>query len=392
MSIQLEMIEADLRAKNASAIFINKARGLFHCDVYNNYLLFRYGLTTSVSYSQLAPIQSLTNLSTMSAIDIEDFVGENTLSLVQAKSITSTQKDLLSDATKELIHKVLESNIGADTDFLRFSMSAFVSTGFPFQKIKGPQHFERVNGNLTVTLSAPNNIGLPYGTHARLIILYICTEIVKSNGGTINLGKSLKDFVVNGLGRNWTTGKNGSAKIWREQLISVISLTITITETVGSARRSGLKLDKSSIIKKMDLWWDKESSEITDSTLEVDQDFADLLLNHAVPLHRDAYMNLCETNSPLAMDVYSFLTYRAYTLEESGLSQARMAWIELMKQTGTGLVKMSRFIEDFEIAIERVKRVWPGLNCSCADKDYFVLYRSTPHVSPNLFGKPQPDE
>lgn len=54
----------------------------------------------------------------------------------------------------------------------------------------------RRNGALTLSLSAPSDVGLPYGALPRLLLSWLTTEAVRTRERTVLLGPTLWRFMV----------------------------------------------------------------------------------------------------------------------------------------------------------------------------------------------------
>ena len=62
---------------------------------------------------------------------------------------------------------------------LGFVARALAQATLPHRKVEGA-HFERRNGDFTLTLLAPPRVGLPYGSVPRLLLAWLSTEAVKT--------------------------------------------------------------------------------------------------------------------------------------------------------------------------------------------------------------------
>jgi len=382
--ISWEDVERVLKQDNCSENFIARAKALFVSPYFQALALEESGVITNITFDfdgkvAKQSLASIGSLGDMDIFDLEEFVSSNELTYRQAESITTAQMDLLTKSSREKVCEALSEE--DDENFMRFSLAAIVNTGFPFRKIKGPQHYERKNGNLTLTLTAPNEIGLPTGMLPRLIFIHICSEVVKSGEKRIQLGRSLKSFVVDVMQRPWSTGKNGSAQRWRRALISLLGTHMTITDHRQRGDGEGVILEHASIVDRAEIWWDKDF-DLEEAFIEVNDRFADVLVGHAVPLHRDALLKLAEESSPLAIDLYCWLTYRIYKLEKDQKQLVRIRWEELMKQTGTSQSIPWRFRIEVIKAMKLVSEVYPQASVNCDDKRYIRVYKGTPHVRP----------
>ena len=396
MKVTWESIKNVLERKGASNNEINALRIVFNHDLFQTYLIKSLGIITEKSFSlfneqsQLAKVSgTIGDLGGLDTYDLVDFIETHELTYKQAASITPQQITLLGDHQKEKVMAVLIGEGPLDEDPIRYSLSAIVQTGFPYKRIKGQQHFERRNGDLTVTMSAPNDIGLPSGIYPRLAFVHICSEIVKSQGRRVNLGPSLKRFVVDEMGRPWSTGKKGTATKWKEALTSLLATTFTITDKYRSSdgKSEGMILKNVSIVDEALLWWDKEFEELQGAELLISEKFAEALLSHATPLDVRALKKLAELRAPLAFDLYCWLTFRYWKMEQFNSPIVRIPWQGLYGQLGTSIGTTRQFRYEVRAALEEVRKVYPQANFNADSESYLILTTSEPHISAKRVGE-----
>jgi hypothetical protein len=207
MNICWKDIEKLLIEQQASQNEINAQRQLFNDYYFQTMLATEFGIITEKTFIEANQKHLLAqtmgcvdDLGSLDTCELTDFIERHPLNFQQASSITPQQMILLSEQQIAKVAAALTSDNDDLQDPIRYSLSAIVQTGFPYKKLKGRQHFERKNGNLTVTMSAPNNIELPTGMYPRLAFVHICSEVIKTQSRSINLGASLKKFVVDGNG------------------------------------------------------------------------------------------------------------------------------------------------------------------------------------------------
>ena len=398
MIIEWVDIEQELLAQAASVNEINAKRQIFNSRLFQIYILCELGIVTSKLLPRKNQAEGVAktigvveDLGTLDTYELISFLEKHNPSFKQASTITPGQMALLGEAHADKITSALLSGLEEKSDFVRYSLSAIVQTGFPYTKIKGQQHFERRNGDLTVTMSAPNDIGLPYGIYPRLAFVHLCSEIVKQKARKISLGTSLKRFVIDEMGRPWSTGAKGTANSWRQALMSLLATTFTITYRIkdSQGKQQGMELCNVSIVDKAKLWWDTDYDELEGAELEVSEVFASALLDHATPLDIRALEKLGELRSPLAFDLYCWLTYRFWSMEERRTPIARISWSQLYEQLGTSIQTMRHFKIEVRKALETVKNVYPQANFNASNDNFLLLISSPPHISPRRDTNPQ---
>jgi len=214
--------------------------------------------------------------------------------------------------------------------------------------------FTRKNGKFTMTMVAMNDDrGLPYGSIPRLVLAWLSTEAVRTQSRRIELGRSLSGLMRQ-LDMAPTGGRWGSITRLREQMDRLFSSAISCSysdEDVGySGRRSFLLADK------IDLWWDTrrpDDQTLWESTITLGARFYQELIEHPVPLDMRALKALKQ--SPLALDIYAWLTYRMYSLDQPVV----IPWKALEAQFGADYGATWDFRRKFLQRLKDVQVVYP---------------------------------
>ena len=95
---------------------------------------------------------------------------------------------------------------------------------------------------------------------------------------------------------------------------------------------------KADIASKFALWWDYKQpnqGSLFGSYIDLSEDFYKLFLANPVPLRTDILAAL--KKSPLALDVYMWVSYRLFTMQNGGQEQVRLGYGRLQEQFGTGI-------------------------------------------------------
>ncbi|GAB2559445.1 replication protein RepA [Nocardia heshunensis] len=229
--------------------------------------------------------------------------------------------------------------------------------------------------------------GFPYGGIPRLILAHLSTEAVLTGEPVVVLGSSQSEFMRTvGLGRA-TGGRTGTIGRFQNQTERLLRCSIIIDyKDSNAAQRS--KAIKLSVATSWDLWWtghigragrrgDIQPS-LMPSTINLSAEFFKEVIAHPVPVDMKVLNAL--QSSPMAMDIYIWLTYRVFKLEDP----VRISWPLLMLQFGTSLAdtKQGRhqFRRDFKKHLDAVKTFYPDLNVTVDDQTGLTLYPSPTHV------------
>jgi len=256
---------------------------------------------------------------------------------------------------------------------LGFMPRIFVQATLPHSRPK-VHEFERVNGRYSLHLTAPPSVGLPYGSYPRLVLAWLTTDAVRTKSPEIRLGATFSDFMYR-LGLTPITGKRGTVSRLRDQLHRLFSTTIRWTftdEARGHASGRGLV-----IAGEHELWWspgDRSQQPSWHSRVVLGCEFFEEITRSSVPVDLRALRLL--KRSPLALDIYVWLTYRMSYLRRPCL----VPWDALETQFGADYHRTRDFQVRFCSQMSQVVGVYPDLRVEIAQTG--VLLKPSPtHIS-----------
>ena len=169
------------------------------------------------------------------------------------------------------------------------------------------------------------HVGVPYGSRARLIMLHLQSEGLKSR--TVSLGPSLSAF-LRSLGLPVSGGPRGSIVAIREQSLRIARCTMTMQWTdKNEAGDERTLIADTRIVDGMELWRSASGEEWC-GTVELSERFHDQLRQHAVPLDRRGIAHLA--GNSLGLDLYALLAYRLPKLQR----EVHLRWNALQAQIG----------------------------------------------------------
>src|SRR5262245_10291785 len=88
----------------------------------------------------------------------------------------------------------IEEKEAKEAGALGYMARVLTQATLPHKKVEENQ-FKRSNGVLTLSIMAPEEVGLPYGTIPRLLLSWLTTEAVKTKTPELVLGKTLNEFM-----------------------------------------------------------------------------------------------------------------------------------------------------------------------------------------------------
>ncbi|KWF77613.1 hypothetical protein WL93_26700 [Burkholderia diffusa] len=304
-------------------------------------------------------------------------------------------------------HLAIEAEDAKSAGSLGFMARALVIATMPYKDPKADV-FKRENGDFRLRIVAGYEGGVPFGIYPRLLMSWVATEAVRTESPLIELGDSLSIFLRDVLDIQRGGGKRGSSTRVAEQMKRLFGSLVTAQYTGGMQER-GFMLRNVMIadgleLHEEDLQLEPEDADATPaadgntlwipqardlagtwkSKVRLSDSFFRECIDKPVPIDLRAYKAL--RGSPLAMDVYTWLTYRmSYTERRS----RPIRWEALMGQFGSGY-STPRAVLDFKKAflkaLKAVQIVYPRANVQVADNGV-ILLPSPPHVprQPELF-------
>jgi hypothetical protein len=218
-----------------------------------------------------------------------------------------------------------------------------------------------------VNLHTGQFYGYPYGSIPRLLLFWITTEAVQTKKRQLRLGDSLAEFMREiGLDPNTGGGKRSDAKRLRNQMERLFRCRISFEQATMRADGAGGKrwLDMQ-VAPKGEFWWayrEPEQGTLWESWLELGEDFFAAIIAAPVPVDMRALRGL--KRSPLALDLYAWATYRAFSMSRRGVPVVPqfVPWRALMRQIGCDYEDVSNFRKKANKAVRKVRSVYPALN------------------------------
>ena len=237
--------------------------------------------------------------------------------------------------------------------------------------------YKRVNGPYTLVMSAAGINKLPFGNLPRLILAWICTEVVRTRSREVVLGKSLADFmrsldVYSSSGGKYTRLRNQMKRLFG------CSVSMTYKDEHGEVAVNSLIADRTAF------WWNErkpDAPSLWDSKIYLGEAFFNEIIRHPVPLNMNTLTAL--KRSPLGLDLYLWLTYRTFTLR----APQRLSWQQIYRQFGVDPAKandnltVQNFRKDCLRELKKIKTAWPELNYTTAP-GVLILHPSTPAIAP----------
>lgn len=270
----------------------------------------------------------------------------------------------------------VEAYPAAENNHLGVIATAMIYASLPHSTIDGPI-FKRRNGDLSITILNDPDIGLPFGKLPRIITAFLCTEAKRTREPVLNLGKTKNEFAKK-LGLNTGGGERGDLTRLNEQARRLFTSKITLTGSPDSHFHwRNVNLTDSGM-----LLWDpvnKDERPEWESRLTLSHTFFEECVAHSVPIDLRVLQKL---RSPLAIDIYIWLTYRYNAIR----SPTPISWKQLKWQFGANYSDddqgLRNFVSSFKAQLRNINCLYPEARFS-VDQHKLTLLPSPPHVLPS---------
>lgn len=230
----------------------------------------------------------------------------------------------------------------------------------------------------------PVGLGYPFGSIPRLILAWVGREVVRTRSRELFPSESLAGFMRE-LGITTSNGGDrGSITRVRDQVRRLFSARIALVDKLEQAAQGSWSSHAFQLADSIETWWSSEADvsqrALFESRLVLSQQFFDELMCSPVPLDMRALAAL--KSSPMALDVYAYLTYRNFQTNQRG--PVAVSWDALAKQFGSES-EIGRFRQLFRQALHKVLAVYPQARFDADGPHHVILLPSPPHVRPRQF-------
>ncbi|KAA2212454.1 replication protein RepA [Teichococcus oryzae] len=215
------------------------------------------------------------------------------------------------------------------------------------------------------------HVGVPFGSIARLILIYLQSEALRTGSRDVALGRSLRDF----LGRLGISVGGKTTKLVREQAdrISRCRLSFHFTRNGTSILVNQNIVDIAMFVDDPATGRDRRQTDLFVETARLSESFFQQLRQHAVPLDEAAIRHI--RNSSMALDVYCWLAYRLHALPDIKL----ISWTALATQFGAGIKLRKHFKAAFTENLQLAQAVYRDAKVELTP-DGLILHPSPPPV------------
>ena len=231
--------------------------------------------------------------------------------------------------------------IGPPKQKVLYLPAFLASCSLPHSRVSGSE-FTRVNGNIRLSLLAPEDPGLPYGVYPRLILMHLTTKALLGRERTFYVGESANDF-LSLMGIADSGGEKGTSTRARHQLRRLCLTSFAYHDRTKDRGRNIVLAEKW-------LTWPGRGVQV-----RLGEPFFTIARSGSVPLDATIVHEL--RRSALALDTYAWLTYRVAHLKDETL----IPWLSLEAQFGAEYKHPRHFRWRFRRGLTAIKKLWPAI-------------------------------
>ena len=291
--------------------------------------------------------------------------------LIIRHGIEEARRQALTKHERKVIETAYQV-LSDDAERIGFTYSGFALTSLP-HKPQITSTWRREGHHLTLVLQAgvdrfEKNIGLPYGSYARFILLFLQSEAVRCRSREIELGRSMRIWLSHmGLSIGGETYRRVNEQARR---ISACTLMFYTDRKGTELMRRGGFVDGA--ITMTDALSDQPG--LWQERVLLNEDFYRALSEHPVPVSESALRAIGPRS--LVIDIYIWLAYRLHALRKD----VEVGWPALYSQFGGGVGRIRGFRKYFSECLVVATAAYPEAHVDLSERGV-ILRPSRPAIS-----------
>lgn len=241
--------------------------------------------------------------------------------------------------------------------------------------------YSRTTGLATLNVvPTTRKYGVPFGSIPRIALAWLCTEAVRTKEKQLSLGRSQAEF----LDKLQLHNNGRDIARMKEQCMRLFRSIITI-EYENDNEESSHRLP---ITSNDTVLWHKnpDVQSLWVSTITLTDEFFREVTASPVPVDLRVFHSL--SKSPLAMDIYTWLTYRMYVMRRTNRPFVTIPWAALRAQLGADYADtpegMRNFRKKFRARLHEVLLFYPAAAGHVTDTGTSLRLTPAPLHMPGL--------
>lgn len=275
-------------------------------------------------------------------------------------------REMVPEKQRQLVDIAAEV-MADERQHIGISYTGFCLTSLPHKRLPDDAPWEK-QGHRVTLLVEPGRLktfkgemrlyGVPYGARARMILLYLQTQAVRSGSPQVALGRSMRDWMERlGLAVGGETARG-----LREQAARISACTLKFFWEGDEENARGFK--RGAIVDSGLQFATHDSAQrsLWDDQVVLDATFYKALREHPVPLQEAAIRQLRDRS--MSLDLYVWLAWRLHTLNKA----TPITWPAIHAQFGAGFDKLFHFKPRFCEALAAAVAAYPEARVEVGEK------------------------
>ena len=293
--------------------------------------------------------------------------------LILRQGIEEARKAASFDRTERLCVDAAYGVMGDDRGRIGIAHAGFAMAALPHKRT--PELvWERDGGQIKLLVesgldSSKQPIGIPYGAIARMILLYLQTQAVRTRSREVELGASMNAWLT---AMDIPVGGK-TYQLVREQSRRISRCRLTFFRRSGNAEL----VTNGAFVRDAILPFAVDSSDqlpLWQERVRLDEGFYQSLIEHPLPLREAAIRQI--SSRSMAIDLYVWLAYRLHVLSKP----VEVSWPALWRQFGEAYRELRFFRRDVLPSLKLALAVYPEACVSIDDRMGLTLYPSVPPI------------
>lgn len=295
-------------------------------------------------------------------------------------------KALQTDPDQRSLVDVAAAVLEEERQELGITYSGFALTALPHRRLPDDQPWER-RGHKIRLLIEPGRLpirnggfklyGVPYGSRARMILLYLQTRAIQTDSREVELGRSMHEW----LDRMGLSVGGQTYRDIREQASRIAACNLTFAWEDAHS----IGFEKGSIVKggihfSANAGADQEQGSLWEDRVLLSESFFRELKAHPVPIWEPALRHI--QNNSTSIDIYIWLAYRLHSLNRS----TPITWPSVFEQFGAGYSRLRDFRKRFIEALQLALAVYPDARVDVEEQG-LLLHPSPPPIPERKFAQ-----
>jgi hypothetical protein len=253
------------------------------------------------------------------------------------------------DVGERYLVRVAADVLTDEADGIGVTYSGFCQAALPHKRLPTDEVWVRRNDQITLMVepgrllrpgdAEPEMVGVPFGSRARLILLYLQTRALRSGSREIELGRSMREWLQRmGIphgGKSYAEVRDQAARL------STCKLTFYYAAAKGRTGFSNERIVDDGMMMLDDDMGDRRQGGLFIEQVRLSESFYAALRKHPVPIWEPALRHI--QNNSMALDLYVWLAYRLHVLQ----LPIPVRWTALHGQFGGGFKALRHFRPTF---------------------------------------------